>query len=113
MLIKKEQARKKVNSDSCTVWEYDFPSKSLWFAVWKINWRFPDKWKNLNNECDEVYYILSWTWVINYDDLEYTLNEWDAFFIEKWKRYWVEWNNLLISLATQPARYFEQYQEVK
>jgi len=113
MLIKKEQSRKKINSNSCIVWEYDFPNKNLWFAVWKINWRFPEKWKNLNSECDEIYYILSWTWILHYDNSDYELNEWDAFFLERGKSYWLEGKDLLLALPTQPSFFPEQYVNIE
>lgn len=109
MLIKKDQARKKSNSESCIVWEYDFPNKNLWFAIWKINWRFPTTWKNLNHECDEIYYVLSGTGVLHYAGLDYELHEWDAFFLEKETAYWLEWNDLLLALPTQPTFFPEQY----
>ncbi len=113
MLIKKNQAREKRNSNSCTIWEYNFPNKNLWFALGKIDWRFPEKWKNLNRECDEIYYVLSWTWVLHYDNSAYELNEWDAFFLEKGKPYWLEAKNLSLVLSTQPSFFPEQYVNVE
>ena len=113
MLIKKEESRKKVNGNSCVVWEYDFPNKNMWFAVGKINWRFPEEWKNLNSECDEIYYVLSWTGTLHYDSSEFQIKEWDAFFLEKGKSYRVEGNELLMALPTQPTFCPEQYSNIK
>ena len=42
MLIKKEDARKHENSKTCTVWEYDHPTKELSYATAKINGRYPE-----------------------------------------------------------------------
>jgi len=39
MLIKKSEAKKLENSKSCTVWEYEFPSKNFSCATALINGR--------------------------------------------------------------------------
>lgn len=109
MLIKKEQAREKRNGNACTVWEYDFPNKNIWFATSIINWRLPDTGRIMNLECDEIYYVIAWTGTLHYDNEDYELHEGDTFFIEKKKPFRVAWNNLHLALPTQPAFFPEQH----
>jgi len=112
MLIKKSSSEMKQNGESCTVWEYPFPSKNLWIAVVKIDGRYPEKGKAINKKCDIVYYIISWTGKIHNKDGSLDVSEWDSFFLEKNKWYWVEWNDLKMVLPSTPAWFFEQYEEV-
>lgn len=113
MLIKKEDAREKKNSEGCTVWEYDFPSKKLGIATAKLNGRYPEKGKAMNTECEEVYYVISGTAKVHTEDGDFDIKEGDAFFFEKNKWYWVEANNLFISLPTAPTWFFEQYKQIE
>jgi mannose-6-phosphate isomerase-like protein (cupin superfamily) len=112
MLITKEHAHKKENSPSCTVWEYDFPSKELWFAIATINGRYPGIGKVINHKCDEMYYVLQGTWTIHQQSWTYEIKEGDCFLFEKQQRYRVEWNNLKIALPTAPARSLDQYEQI-
>jgi len=112
MFIKNVDARKKENAPSCTVWEYDFPSKELWFAIVDINGRFPESGKAVNHQCDEIYYIIEGEWTIHQETGDYIIKQWDAFFFEKGKRYRVEGNNLKINVSTTPARFLQQYENI-
>jgi len=112
MLIKKEDTLKIENSPSCTVWEYDFPSEELGFAVSLINGRFPEIGKGINHKCNEMYYVLSGEGTIHHETGIYNVKEWDCFLFEKEKRYRVEGNNLRLALPTAPARSLEQYEQV-
>ena len=110
MLIKKEDSFKQENSSSCTVREYDFPNKELWFAVSLINGRFPETGKGINHECNEMYYVLSGEGTIHHETGIYDIKEGDCFLFEKGKRYRVEGKNLRLALPTAPAWYFDQYE---
>ena len=112
MLIKKEQAEKKINWDSCVVWEYPFPSKDLWIAVVKMDGRYPESGKIVNTECDMIYYVISWTWTVHHETGDFDIGKWDSFFFEKNKWYWLDSKNLEILLPTAPTRYFEQYKNI-
>lgn len=112
MLIKKENARKKENSPGCIVREYDFPHKELGLANAHITGRFPETGKAINNECNEIYYIISGTWTIHHESWTYPITAWDCFFFEKSKRYRVEGDNLHILLSTAPARFLQQYNQI-
>lgn len=110
MLITKENARQKQNSPSCTVWEYDFPNKELWFAVSMIHGRFPEKGRWINHECNEMFYVISWEGTIHHETGIFTIKAWDCFLCEKGKPYRIEGNNLYVTLSTAPAWYFDQYE---
>lgn len=95
MLIKSSESQKKENSKSCSVREYDLPIENCSFAIIKINWRYPNKWKVSNLECDEIYYVISGSWII-YSD------KWDLYHFEKTEVYWVEADNLELSVVNTP-----------
>ena len=59
MLVKKNQSRKHQNSNSCAVWEYEYPSELFSFATALINGRYPEKQRSVNLSCEEVYYVIS------------------------------------------------------
>ncbi len=112
MIIKKENSIKKQNSQSCTVWTYDFLSNKIDFATAKINGRYPEKGKALNTECDMIYYVISGKGTV-YNALgEFELKQGDAFFFEKNKWYWVEGQDLFIAIPSAPAWTLDQYKEI-
>lgn len=111
MIIKKDEAKEKVNNKTCTVWEYAFPSKQLGFATVKINGRYPDSGRVVNEECDELYYVLSGKGIIHHETGDYEIKEGDAFFFEKGKWYWVE-GELHIAVPTSPTWFLEQHKHV-
>ncbi len=113
MLIKKEKVKFKRNSKSCSVWEYELPSRSLGFAVAKITGRYPESGASLNKKCDEIYYVMKGKGKIYYDGRLYKIKKGDAFLIKRGKKYWVEGKNLILALPTSPAWYPEQYKNVK
>lgn len=112
MLIKQENARKKENSPNCTVWEYDFGNKELWFTIAHINGRFPDIGKIINHESNEWFYVLEGKWIIHNETWDFEINPWDAFLCEKGKRYRIQWNNLKVTLSNSPAWYLQQFENI-
>jgi len=85
--IKKADRIKKNNSQSCIVWEYDFPSKNLGVARSTINGRYPVKGAASNNVCDLTYVVLSGNGTIHTRNGDFSLEEGDAFFISKNSQY--------------------------
>ncbi len=113
MLIKKSQAHRKQGAPSTIVREYDFPNKELWFAVAHMNGRYPETGKVINHECAEMYYILSWEWIIHDETGDHEVKEWDCYLFEKGKRYRVEGKEMKIALPTSPTWTPEQYENIK
>jgi mannose-6-phosphate isomerase-like protein (cupin superfamily) len=112
MLIKKEQARQKKNSNDCTVWEYEYPISSFSFATALITGRYPEEKRSVNLECAELYYVISGSGSIHTDKGDFLVNQGDSYYFEKGEAYWVEGNNLLIALINVPGWRFEQYKIV-
>jgi mannose-6-phosphate isomerase-like protein (cupin superfamily) len=112
MLLKPSQSRRK-GDKICTVFEYDFPSKTLGFATAKINGRHPEKGRIINTKCDIIYYVVSGKGLVNVNNKKYPLTKGDTIFIKKGSPYFVIGQNLNIILPTSPAWTLKQLKEVK
>lgn len=112
MLIKKSQAGRIDNSDSCTVWEYKYPSKDFSFAKALIKTRYPDSGKVTNEECEEIYYVISGTGIIHSEKGDFEIEEGDLYYFEKGEVYWVEAENLEVILVNAPKWWPEQHKEL-
>ena len=113
MLIKKSQAKKKVNSEQCSVWEYDFQSKNVSFAVAYIDGRFPDQGKVVNTDCEEIYYVLSGSGTIHSEFGDFNIEEGDIYHFKKGEKYWSEGNRLKLVLVNSPKWSPEQLELIK
>ncbi len=111
--IKRSDAKEKQNSESCTVWEYELPSKKVGIATARINGRYPDKGSSVNMECDMVYFVLSGSGSITCGGIEHELREGDAFLVQTGNKYWVVGKGLFIAVVTGPAWFPEQYKELE
>ena len=109
MLIKKKNLKKKENSKTCTVWEYEYPSGDFSFATALINGRYPEEKRVTNSECEGIYYVISGSGVIHSEKGDFEINEGDLYFFEKEEAYWVEGDNLLLALVNAPKWTPEQY----
>lgn len=112
MLIKKNQTQKFENSPECSVFEYSLPSEFFSFARAFINGRYPQKKRVINEECEEVYYVVSWEAIIHSEKWDFEINEWDLYFFEKGEIYWVEGKQLSLILVNAPKWYLEQHKIV-
>lgn len=113
MLIKKDQAEKKSNSDACTVWEYEYPSQLFSFAIAEINGRYPDEKRCANLECEETYYVISGKGVVHSEKGDYEIEQGDLYFFEKGEKYWVEGENLKVVLVNAPKWTLDQHKQVE
>ena len=113
MLIKKAEAKKLDNSESCTVWNYSFPSENLSYATALIDGRYPDQNRVTNLECEEVYYVISGSGIIHSEKGDFKLSEGDAYFFEKGEVYWVEGKKLFLALVNAPKFSPEQHKIVE
>jgi len=112
MLIKKSEAKKIQNSQDCTVWEYDFPSKGLSYATALINGRYPEQKRVSNLECEEIYFVISGSGIVHSEKGDFEISEGDVYFFEKSEVYWVEGNQLLLALVNAPKWTPEQHKIV-
>ena len=102
MLIKKSQAKKKTNSEACSVWEYDFQSDNMSFATAYIDGRFPDKGRVANMGCEEIYYVLSGSGIIHSEFGDFNIEEGDLYHFKKGEKYWSEGKELKLVLVNAP-----------
>jgi hypothetical protein len=103
MLIRYENAHKKSNGQTCTVWEYNFVGHpQVGFSCAYIHGRYPEKGSVVNTACDLMYYIVAGQCHLYVDDVEYELHEHDAFFIEKNKNYYVVGQGAVCALVEHP-----------
>ena len=110
MLIKKSNSIKSKNSDSCTVSEYDLPSKNLSLATAIINGRYPDQGMSANTDCELVYYCIDGRGVVHLEDDQSYLEPGDVYYIPKQVKYFIEGNNLELVILNAPKWTKEQYQ---
>jgi mannose-6-phosphate isomerase-like protein (cupin superfamily) len=112
MLVKESKLKKKQNSKSCTVWEYEFPSKNLSFATAFINGRYPEKKRVVNLKCEQTYFVISGSGIIHSEKGDFKINKKDLYFFKKSEIYWVEGKNLFLTLVNSPKWTLGQYKIV-
>ncbi len=113
MLIKKSQANKKVISEVCSEWEYDFQSEDISFATAYIDGRFPDKGKVANTGCEEIYYVLSGSGTIHTEFGDFNIEEGDLYHLKRGEKYWSEGKHLKLILVNSPKWSSEQLKQVE
>lgn len=113
MLIKKSESKKHENSEQCTVWEYEFPSKNLSFATSLINGRYPTEKRATNTECEEVYFVMSGSGTVHTDKGNFEISVGDLYYFEIDEAYWVEGVELSLALINSPRWMPEQHKIVE
>jgi len=113
MLIKKSQVKKKTNSETCSVWEYDSQSENISFAIAYIDGRFPDKGRVANTGCEETYYVLSGSGTIHSEFGDFNIEEGDLYYFKKGEKYWSEGKQLKLVLVNLPKWSPEQLELVE
>jgi mannose-6-phosphate isomerase-like protein (cupin superfamily) len=109
MLVKKTNATEFKNSNTCTVWEYAYPSKLFSFGTALIDGRYPEEKRVVNLECEEIYFVLSGSGIIHSEKGDFEINDGDLYFFEKGEIYWTEGHKLLLVLVNAPAWSPEQH----
>lgn len=108
-LVKKEETKKFINSDTSYIIEYSkkLNDKDLDFCINTINGRYPEKGYAQNLECKEICYILEGVGTINKKDETYNFKKGDVVFIDKEEIYFWEGSCKIIMICN-PAWYKEQ-----
>ncbi len=112
MLIKKSETKEHKNSQNCTAWEHNHPTKNLSYATILVNGRYPENKYATNQECEEIILVISGSGTIHTEKGEFELNPEDSYYLEKAEKFYLEGNNLLIGVINSPSWTFEQYKEV-
>lgn len=113
MLLKASEAKKVENGSSCVVWEYDFPHQHFSFATASIHGRYPQEGMVMNEECEELYYVLSGSGTIHSQKGDFALITGDAYHFEKSEGFWVEGDDLRLALLNIPKWTPEQHVRVE
>lgn len=107
----KQQSVKKISNDACVITEYPLNHANLDMAIAKISGRYPTERRVVNNECDELAYVLQGQGKIVINHEEHPLSEGDVVLIEAGEKYF--WNgNMQIIMSCQPAWNEEQHELV-
>lgn len=115
MLIKKSDSQRHKNSDTCTVWEYNYNDPDSSFATGEIHGRYPDVGFSItavNEECVEMFYILSGTLTVHTDDQVFVAEVGDFARIEKDHPYFLEGNNAKFCIFNTPRWTMDQHMNI-
>ncbi len=63
-------------------------------------------------ECEEMYFVISESGTVHSEKGNFELTQGDAYFFEKREKYWVEGDNMFVSLVNVPKWTPEQHQVV-
>lgn len=111
-LIKKDQAKETKFSESCVFWEYFAPTEAMSFEIMLINGRYPDSGNVQNQECEEMYYVISGSGVVHSEGQNYPIKPGDLYLANKKQKHWMEGKNLLLAIVSAPKFTEEQYKIV-
>lgn len=111
-VIERNQTKEFRNSEVCTAIEYPLGDKDINGAVIKLNGRYPDNGKVVNQECKELAYVIKGSGKVVVEGKEVGLQQGDLVLIEPGERYYWE-GNMEMFVPCTPAWYIEQHKEVQ
>src|SRR5680860_381018 len=103
-IIKKDQTREFKNSDACMASGYPMDDKDIDGAVIKLDGRYPDTGRVVNEKCKELVYVIEGTGILMIEGEEIQLAEGDLAMIEPGEKYFFEGKLKLFTPCT-PAWY--------
>jgi len=112
-VIKKSEAKRFVNSESCTGFEFGFGNKELNIAVVTVNGRYPDKGHLVNDVCREIGYVLHGTGIVGIGKTTHGLSPGDAVMIEPGEKFYWHGESLEMLMPCAPAFFPEQHRETE
>lgn len=111
-VLTQSQANEFTNSETCKGLEFPFESNQMNIAVVEVNGRYPQTGSLLNEECDEMGYVLSGSGTVGTDDETHDITTGDAVYIKAGERFWWQGDNLRMLMPCSPPFYPEQHKEV-
>lgn len=111
-IVRKVQAQKHKNGDSCIANEYPMDNKDIGGAVVKVSGRYPDKERVVNENCYELVFIMDGSGKIVVEGEEVKLKVGDIVLVEPEERYFWD-GNLVLFVASHPSWYPNQHKKVK
>lgn len=98
------------NGKHCVAIEYPLGDKSINGAVIKLNGRYPDKGRVVNEVCKELAYVIEGKGSVTVENRLVSLVKGDQILIEPGERYFFE-GNLTMFVPCTPAWYPEQHKK--
>lgn len=112
MLIKKSGAKRIEISKNNIIWEYN-STESFSYATALLDWRYPEKKRVVNLDCEELYFVVSGVWIIHSEKGDFEIQKGDTYLFEKREIYWLEWKKLFLVLFNIPKWTIEQHKIVE
>jgi mannose-6-phosphate isomerase-like protein (cupin superfamily) len=107
-LIKRDEAHRINNSETCQVVEYPFDEKDINGSVINVNGRYPESGFVMNEVCKEIIYIISGSGTLTVDDSTVDFDEGDSLYVDAGEKYFWQ-GNFTSYMACTPAFYPEQH----
>lgn len=111
-LVRREEAQKFQNGDSCLAYEYPMDEKDINGAIVKLTGRYPDSGRVTNLKCKELSYVVSGSGKVVIDDKVIFLSEGDLVLIDINEKYFWE-GNMTLFVSSAPSWSIEQHQIVQ
>lgn len=109
--VLKCDSTEKVNNEACVITEYQLNHPNLDMALAKISGRYPTEGRVVNNESDELAYVLQGNGRIVINHEEHSLSEGDVVVIDAGEKYFWD-GNMRVFMTCQPAWSQEQHELV-
>ena len=115
MIIKKTDAIQHQNSENYSILEYPYEAQDSSFATAELNGRYPEigfSVNAVNEECVEMFYILSGTLTVHEDENIRIANVGDFVRIEKDTPYFLEGENVKFCIIHTPRFILDQHKNI-
>lgn len=112
-IVKSTQTNLLKNSQKCIAIEYPMGDKDINGAVIKINGRYPQQGRVVNQKCKELAFVLKGNGKLFIEGNEVVVEKDDLVLLEPGERYYWEGNRLEMFMPCTPAWYPAQHQEVE
>lgn len=108
----KKETKKYQVTKTCIAIEYPSGDKDIWGAVIKVDGRYPEKGRTVNNRCKELVYFLEGKGKLIVEDKIYEVQKGDQVVIDPGERFYWE-GKLIMFMPCTPAWYPEQHRVVE
>ena len=111
-IARKKQAKVKKISKTLTVYEYPIMNNAMHGAIIKLNGRYPEKGRVVNEKVVELGFVIEGSGKIIIEDEEISFRKYDQILIKPKQRFY--WNaKATLFVPCSPAWYPEQHKQVK
>lgn len=111
-ITRKRETKTNHVTKSCTAVEYPEGDKDIWGTVIKLNGRYPEKGRTVNEKCKELTYFLEGKGKLVVEDKVINVEKGDQVVIEPGERFYWE-GKLTMFMPCTPAWYPEQHKVVE